>query len=76
MFQCAKIRNWSCLFRIGSQVVFDGDIYEAINEGVRQAYVEGYLRKSVVKHPLDQLIPMIIHQLLFILKLFPVIKLK
>lgn len=39
---------------IGSQVVFDGDIYEAINEGVRQAYVEGYLRKSVVKHPLDR----------------------
>ena len=55
---------------IGSQVVFDGDIYEAINEGVRQAYVEGYLRKSVVKHPLIELIPMIIHQLLFILKLF------
>jgi len=39
---------------IGSQVVFDGDIYEAVNEGVRQAYVEGYLRKSVVKHPLDR----------------------
>ena len=39
---------------IGSQVVFDGDIYEAVNEGVRQAYVEGYLRKSVVKHPLNR----------------------
>lgn len=37
---------------IGSQVVFDGDIYEAINEGVRRAYVNGYLRKSVVNHPL------------------------
>ncbi len=39
---------------IGSEVTFKGDIYEAINEGVRQAYTEGYLRKSVVKHPLDR----------------------
>ena len=30
------------------------DLEEAINEGVRQGYVEGYLRKSVVKDPLDQ----------------------
>ncbi|MDO5381563.1 MAG: fumarate hydratase [Eubacteriales bacterium] len=29
-----------------------GDITEAINEGVRRGYVEGYLRKSVVKDPL------------------------
>lgn len=39
---------------IGSEVVFDGDIYEAVNEGVRQAYTQGYLRKSVVRHPLDR----------------------
>lgn len=39
---------------IGSEVTFKGDIYEAINEGVRQAYTEGYLRKSVVRHPLDR----------------------
>ncbi|MCM1043431.1 MAG: fumarate hydratase [Corallococcus sp.] len=39
---------------IGSEVTFKGDIYEAVNEGVRQAYTEGYLRKSVVKHPLDR----------------------
>lgn len=39
---------------VGSEVVFDGDIYEAVNEGVRRAYTEGYLRKSVVKHPLDR----------------------
>lgn len=37
---------------LGSQVVFEGDIYEAINEGVAEAYVEGNLRKSVVAHPL------------------------
>lgn len=28
-----------------------GDITDAINEGVRRGYVEGYLRKSVVKDP-------------------------
>ena len=39
---------------IGSEVVFEGDIYEAVNEGVRRAYTEGYLRKSVVRHPLDR----------------------
>jgi fumarate hydratase subunit alpha len=28
-----------------------GDLYEAINEGVRQGYDEGYLRKSMVNQP-------------------------
>ena len=31
--------------------VVSGDLYEAINEGVRQGYREGYLRKSVVDKP-------------------------
>ena len=39
---------------IGSEVYFEGDIYEAVNEGVRRAYTEGYLRKSVVRHPIDR----------------------
>ena len=42
------------MLTIGSEVVLEGDIYEAVNEGVRQAYTEGYLRKSVVRHPLDR----------------------
>lgn len=42
------------MLTIGSEVVFEGDIYEAVNEGVRQAYTQGYLRKSVVRHPLDR----------------------
>lgn len=42
------------MLTIGSEVVFEGDIYEAVNDGVRQAYTEGYLRKSVVRHPLDR----------------------
>ncbi len=38
---------------IGQDVHFEGGILEdAINEGVRQGYVEGYLRKSVVSDPL------------------------
>ena len=28
-----------------------GDLYEAVNEGVRQGYVKGYLRKSMVSQP-------------------------
>jgi len=45
----------------GSAVVFlelgqeahivGGDLYEAVNEGVRQGYNEGYLRKSIVDQP-------------------------
>ncbi len=31
-----------------------GDLYEAINEGVRKGYTEGYLRKSIVGHPLER----------------------
>lgn len=42
------------MLTIGSSVVFDGDIYEAVNEGVRRAYTLGYLRKSVVSHPLGR----------------------
>ncbi len=38
---------------IGQEVHFSGGLLEdAINEGVRQGYVEGFLRKSVVKDPL------------------------
>lgn len=38
--------------KIGQDVHIEGGfIGDAINEGVRQGYVEGYLRKSVVKDP-------------------------
>ena len=39
---------------VGTEVVFEGDLYQAVNEGVRLAYTEGYLRKSIVRHPLDR----------------------
>ena len=45
----------ACVFvNIGQDVHINGDLTEAINEGVRQGYTEGYLRKSVVKDPLDR----------------------
>lgn len=38
---------------IGQDVHFEGGLLEAaVNEGVRQGYTEGFLRKSVVKDPL------------------------
>lgn len=37
----------------GEKVLFDGEnLYEAINEGVRLAYQEGFYRKSIVSDPL------------------------
>lgn len=38
---------------IGQEVHIEGcNLEDAVNEGVRQGYVEGYLRKSVVKDPI------------------------
>ncbi len=37
---------------MGQEVHVDGNLKEAINEGVRLGYQEGYLRKSVVDDPL------------------------
>lgn len=38
---------------IGQDVHFEGgSLEEAVNEGIRQGYTEGYLRKSVVRDPL------------------------
>ena len=36
----------------GDKVVIDGDFEEAVQEGVRRAYIDGYLRKSVVDDPI------------------------
>lgn len=52
---------------IGQEVhITDGGLEDAINEGVRQGYVEGYLRKSVVSDPIERVntqdnTPVIIH---------------
>ena len=53
--------------KVGQEVHFEGgSLTDAINEGVRQGYVEGYLRKSVVGDPIERVntndnTPAIIH---------------
>lgn len=53
--------------QIGQDVhIVGGNIEDAINEGVRQGYVDGFLRKSVVKDPIERVntkdnTPAIIH---------------
>ena len=40
---------------VGQDVHFTGgDVTDAVNEGVRRGYTEGYLRKSVVSDPLER----------------------
>ena len=37
---------------LGQEVhIIGGDLYTAVNEGVRQGYADGYLRRSMVEHP-------------------------
>ena len=55
-----------CFVKIGQDVHVDGSIKDAINQAVREAYTDGYLRKSVVKDPIDRVntkdnTPAIIH---------------
>lgn len=45
----------ACVFvELGQDVHIDGDFEEAVNNGVRRGYGEGYLRKSVVCDPLSR----------------------
>ncbi len=51
---------------VGSKVIIEGDFEKAINDGIRRAYSAEFLRKSVVKSPIDRLntndnTPAIIH---------------
>ncbi len=51
---------------VGNELFFDYSLEEAINEAVALAYQEGYLRKSMVSHPLRRIntldnTPSIIH---------------
>jgi hydro-lyases, Fe-S type, tartrate/fumarate subfamily, alpha region len=52
--------------KVGQEVHINGGLTEAINEGVRRGYTEGYLRKSVVGDPIERIntgdnTPAIIH---------------
>ena len=61
---CAKELNIPICQDTGMAVIFaeigqdvhivGGDFEDAVNEGVRQGYVDGLLRKSIVKDPLDR----------------------
>ncbi|MGM0438708.1 MAG: fumarate hydratase [Bacillota bacterium] len=51
---------------IGNELYIKGDIYKAVNDGIRKGYQEGYLRKSIVKDPIkrvntDDNTPAVIH---------------
>ncbi len=44
-----------CFVELGQDVhVTGGGLHEAMNEGVRQGYTEGYLRASIVRSPFDR----------------------
>ena len=55
-FLFVRIPVWRCsLSKIGNEVFVEGDtITDAVNKGVSMGYTDGYLRKSVVRDPLDR----------------------
>jgi fumarate hydratase subunit alpha len=49
---CQDCGSAVVFLEVGQDVhVAGGDLYAAVNEGVRRAYQEGYLRKSIVDRP-------------------------
>lgn len=42
------------IVEMGNEVYLDFDLEEALNQAVHNAYTKGYLRKSVVNHPLER----------------------
>ena len=49
---CQDTGDAILFLELGQDVhIVGGDLYSAINEGVRQGYTEGYLRKSMVSQP-------------------------
>ena len=40
--------------KVGQEVHIEGNLMDAVNEGVHRGYEEGYLRKSVVRDPIDR----------------------
>ena len=49
---CQDCGSAMILLKVGQEVnINGGDLYAAVEEGVRQGYAQGYLRKSIVHHP-------------------------
>lgn len=44
----------SIFLEIGNSVILSGNLFEAVNKAVEEAYKKGYLRKSVVSDPLTR----------------------
>ena len=56
MLPVCQDTGMACVFlELGQNVHIDGNIEEAVNNGVRRGYGEGYLRKSVVCDPLRRI---------------------
>ena len=52
---CQDTGTVICFVELGQDVhVTGGELADAINEGVRQGYTEGYLRASIVRSPFDR----------------------
>lgn len=53
VFPLCQDTGMACVFlEIGQEVHFTGGyLYDAVNEGVRQGCIEGYLRRTIVKDP-------------------------
>lgn len=56
IFPLCQDTGMACVFlEIGQDVhITGGNLEDAINEGVRRGYGDGYLRKSIVRDPLDR----------------------
>lgn len=56
MLPVCQDTGMTCVFlELGQDVHIDGDLEEAVNNGVRRGYGDGYLRKSVVCDPLRRI---------------------
>lgn len=56
IFPICQDTGMACIFmEVGQDVHFTGgDLYDAVNEGVRQGCLEGYLRQTIVQDPFDR----------------------
>ena len=63
---CQDTGNVVIFAKVGTELQLVGNLEDALNEGIRRGYENGYLRKSVVGHPLERIntkdnTPAIIH---------------
>ena len=54
-FPICQDTGMACVFlEVGQELHIAGDLTQAVDEGVRRGYAQGYLRKSVVSDPLER----------------------